>query len=164
VVEVPAVGVVEVPAVGVVEVSSPLVDEGMFELAGNEFTPSLPVLVLTPSPPSLPVLVLTPSPPSLPVLVLTPSPPSLPPPSPPSLPPTSPDVVAFAKLLLAEPALITHKMVKNNSTRTTRSFSIFLQDISTIHLTTNLIVKNMTNKNTLTRIEKNVMRDYIIFF
>jgi hypothetical protein len=36
------------------------------------------------------------------------------------------DVVAFAKLLLREPALITHKIVKSKSPRTIRSFNIFL--------------------------------------
>jgi hypothetical protein len=36
------------------------------------------------------------------------------------------DVVAFAKLLLTEPVLITHKIVKSKSPRTIRSFNIFL--------------------------------------
>jgi hypothetical protein len=36
------------------------------------------------------------------------------------------DVVAFAKLLLTEPALITLKIVKSKSPRTIRSFNIFL--------------------------------------
>jgi hypothetical protein len=40
--------------------------------------------------------------------------------------PENEEGVAFAKLLLTEPALITHKIVKSKSPRTIRSFNIFL--------------------------------------